>query len=128
LLCIALNSAQPFYCQILIISPFTHKGNLTNLGHCKRTIKAITPNDCPPSGENVKLNLTVNNLEWSNEGSFIVILYQTNCIALLSREGHWIKEINPLNLTMIKAVPKVFIKLPKAIINGMRLFRVEVGE
>jgi hypothetical protein len=78
-------------------------------------MKAISPNDCPPSSENVKLSLAVREITWTNDNSHIVIQYETNCIALLSRAGQWVKILSPMNSLLPKkiTIPKVFSKLPK---------------
>ena len=109
MVCIALNSNQPFFCQIFILSSLTHKG--IN----RKSMKAISPNDCPPSSENVKLSLAVREITWTNDNSHIVIQYETNCIALLSRAGQWVKILSPMNSLLPKkiTIPKVFSKLPK---------------
>ena len=114
-MCMALNSNQPYYCQILIISTLTHKG--IN----RKSMKAISPNDCPPSSENVKLSLAVREITWTKDNSHILVQYESNCVALMSRAGQWVRILNPMNAFLPKKIiiPKVFAKLPK---NAERTF------
>ena len=123
MLCIALNSSQPFYCQIHILSAYTHKGI------CRKTTKFISPNDCPPSMPNSKLNLEVRALAWTPDNSHVLVHYETNCIALLSRSGQWLRILNPMNSLLPKKItnPKIFSKLPKSVdIRLCKLTRLNV--
>jgi hypothetical protein len=123
MICIALNSSQPFYCQILILSVYTHKGI------CRKTTKTISPNDCPPSTENSKLNLAVRAVLWTSDNTHVLVQYETNCIAIISRAGQWVRILNPMNSLLPKkiTIPKIFSKLPKsADIHLCKLIRLDV--
>ena len=109
IIAIVLNSTQPFYCQIILVSNHTHQGIY------KKTMKAIHPNDCPPHEEKVKMNLCVSDIEWSADNSFIFVLFESNCVSMLTRAGQWVKILNPMNPLLTKKIltPKIFNKLPK---------------
>ena len=90
LLAVAVNSIHKIYCQILFV-------NLSNqFVSIMKLFEFVSAEDNPPFDSRGKTNLQVDDLAWTRNDAFLILMFNTGAIAVLPRLGSQLLKIyNP---------------------------------
>ena len=86
----AVNSIHKIYCQILFV-------NLSNqFVSIMKLFEFVSAEDNPPFDSRGKTNLQVDDLAWTGNDAFLILMFNTGAIAVLPRLGSQLLKIyNP---------------------------------
>ena len=110
LACSVLNSQHMLYCQIL----FTNLE--TALSTSIKLFDFVTPDDCPTFDNRGKTNLCIDDIAWTNNDAFIIIIFNCCSFAVLPRLGSSLVQIfNPTLMNISQKMVDQFqhYKTPK---------------
>ena len=85
-----LNSVHMLYCQVIF------SNSVTKLSSIQKLFPFITTEDSPPFDSRGKTNLFIDDVAWTNNDVFVILLFNANSFALLPRLGNSLVAIyNP---------------------------------
>lgn len=86
----AVNSIYNIYCQVIFASLKSQFANVTKI------FQSVTAEDSPPFDSRGKSNLIIDDMAWTKNDAFVVLIYNTGAVAILPRlGGQLIKVFNP---------------------------------
>jgi hypothetical protein len=90
MLAVALNSVHKIYCQLMFV-------NLkTSFATTMKLYEFVSPDDNPPFDRKGKTNLIVDDLAWTNNDAFLLILFNSGALSIIPRLGSaLLKVFNP---------------------------------
>ena len=90
LLAVAVNSVHKIYCQILFVSLKSQFVSVMKL------FEFISADDNPPFDTKGKTNLQIDDMAWTRNDAFVVMMFNTGALAVLPRLGSQLLKIyNP---------------------------------
>ena len=79
---VAVNSIHNIYCQIVLT---TLKNQFVSV---IKLFEFVTAEDSPPFDSRGKSNLLVDDLAWSKNDAFLILIFNTGALAVLPRMGN----------------------------------------
>ena len=90
LMAVAVNSVHKIYCQILFVSLKNQFVSVMKL------FEFVSADDNPPFDSKGKTNLQVDDLAWTRNDAFVILMFNTGALAVLPRLGSQLLKIyNP---------------------------------